>query len=68
MALRMVQRPSRLLSASEYGASEYGEPENGVPEADEADGPGVTPIRHARRARHARAKAGHGLSTLLRPA
>jgi hypothetical protein len=60
MALSMVQRPSRLLSASEYG-----EPEDGVSEAD--DGPGVTPIRHARRARHARAKAGHGLSTLLRP-
>jgi hypothetical protein len=64
MALSMVQRPSRLL-----GASEYGEPEDGMPGADEADdGPGVTPIRHARRARHARAKAGHGLSTLLRPA
>jgi hypothetical protein len=64
MALSMVQRPSRLL-----GASEYGEPEDGMPGADEAgDGPGVTPIRPARRARHARAKAGHGLSTLLRPA
>jgi len=64
MALSMVQRPSRLL-----GASEYGEPADGVSAADEADeGPGVTAIRHARRARHARAKAGHGLSTLLRPA
>jgi hypothetical protein len=62
MALSMVQRPSRLL----------GEPEDGVSAPGEAaEGPGmagVTPIRHARRARHARAKAGHGLSTLLRPA
>lgn len=57
MALNMVQRPSRLLD---------------TPDADEAtEGPGMagvsgfTPVR---RARHARAKAGHGLSTLLRPA
>ena len=62
MALSMVQRPSRLLGA----------PEDGVPQADEAtEGPGVagvsgiTPIR---RARHARTRTGHGLSTLLRPA
>jgi serine/threonine protein kinase len=56
MALSMVQRPSRLLGA----------PEDGVSATDEAaEGPGVAPIR---RARHARAKAGHRLSTLLRPA
>jgi hypothetical protein len=57
MALSMVQRPSRLLD---------------LPEADEAtEGPGladVSGITSIRRARHARAKAGHGLSTLLRPA
>jgi hypothetical protein len=54
MALSMVQRPSRQLD---------------LPEPDEAtEAPGVTQIRHARRARHARARAGHGLSTLLRPA
>jgi hypothetical protein len=59
MALSMVQRPSRLL----------GEPEDGVSGPDEAaEVPGVTAIRHARRARHARARTGHGLSTLLRPA
>jgi hypothetical protein len=60
MALSMVQRPSRQLD---------------LPEPDEAtEAPGIsgisgfTPIRHAGRARHARARAGHGLSTLLRPA
>ncbi|HEX5299078.1 MAG TPA: hypothetical protein VFW50_19010 [Streptosporangiaceae bacterium] len=64
MALSMVQRPSRLLGAPEYG----------VDEADEAaEGPGaggvsgITPIGHGRRARHARGRSGHGLSTLLRP-
>ena len=62
MALSMVQRPSRLLGAPEYGVHE---------EDEAAEGPGVagvTSIRHARRARHARARTGHGLSTLLRPA
>src|SRR5690349_1383032 len=54
MALSMVQRPSRQLD---------------LPEPDEAtEAPWdseVTQIRHAGRARHARARAGHGLSTLL---
>jgi serine/threonine protein kinase len=59
MALSMVQRPSRLLGA----------PEDGVPEADEAtEGPGVAGVTPIRRARHARTRTGHGLSTLLRPA
>src|SRR5689334_19096102 len=62
MALSMVQRPSRLLGA----------PEDGVHEGDEAaEGPAVargSGITQIRRARHARARAGHGLSTLLRPA
>src|SRR5689334_7319199 len=53
MALSMVQRPSRLLGAPEYG----------VQETDEAtEGPGVagvTSIRHARPGRHARGKNGH---------
>jgi hypothetical protein len=55
LALSMVQRPSRLLDADESA---------------EAPGmAGVTPIRRARRARHARARAGHGLrTTLLRSA
>jgi serine/threonine protein kinase len=62
MALSMVQRPSRLLGA----------PEDGVHEEDEAaEGPAVargSGITQIRRARHARARGGHGLSTLLRPA
>jgi hypothetical protein len=59
MALSMVQRPSRLLGA----------PEDGVSATDEAaEGPGVTGVTPIRRARHARARTGHGLSTLLRPA
>ncbi len=56
MALRMVQRPSRLLDASELDTAE----------ADEAAE--VTPIRR-RQARHARARTGLGLrTTLLRSA
>jgi hypothetical protein len=66
MALRMVQRPSRLLGASEFGASEFGASEFGATEADEAAE--VTP-RRRRHARHARARTGLGLrTTLLRPA
>src|SRR5690242_10317435 len=54
MALSMVQRPSRQLD---------------LPEPDGAtEGPGVSDVTQIRRARHARARAGHGLSTLLRPA
>src|SRR5690348_7374842 len=59
MALSMVQRPSRLLGAPEYG----------VQETDEAtEGPGVAGVTSIRHARHARTRTGHGLSTLLRPA
>jgi serine/threonine protein kinase len=54
MALSMVQRPSRQLD---------------LPEPDEAtEGPGISDVTQIRRARHARARAAHGLSTLLRPA
>jgi hypothetical protein len=54
LALSMVQRPSRQLD---------------LPEPDEAtEGPGVSDVTQIRHARHARARAGHGLSTLLRPA
>jgi hypothetical protein len=60
MALRMVQRPSRQLSAAEFDPAGLD-----IPEADEAAE--VTPIR--RRARHARARTGLGLrTTLLRSA
>jgi hypothetical protein len=62
MALSMVQRPSRLLGAPEYGVHEEDEAAEGPAVAR---GSGITQIR---RARHARARAGHGLSTLLRPA
>jgi hypothetical protein len=61
MALRMVQRPSRLLDAAEVDLD--------AAERDEAAGTaGMTPIRR-RHARHARARTGLGLrTTLLRPA
>jgi hypothetical protein len=61
MALRMVQRPSRQLSAAEFDPAGLD-----IPEADEAAE--VTPIRR-RHARHARARTGLGLrTTLLRSA
>jgi hypothetical protein len=64
MALRMVQRPSRLLDAAGPDAAGFG-----GTEADEAAGAaGMTSIRR-RHARHARARTGLGLrTTLLRSA
>jgi hypothetical protein len=60
MALRVVQRPSRLLDPAELDLAELG-----AAEADEAAE--VTSIRR-RHARHARARTGLGLrTTLLRP-
>jgi hypothetical protein len=61
MALRMVQRPSRQLSAAEFDPAGLD-----IPEADETVE--VSPIRR-RHARHARARTGLGLrTTLLRSA
>jgi hypothetical protein len=61
MALRMVQRPSRLLNVAELDAAGHLD----TAETDEVAG---TPIRR-RPARHARARTGLGLrTTLLRPA
>ncbi len=61
MALRMVQRPSRLLDTGELDAAELNA-------AEATETASVTPIRR-RPARHARARTGLGLrTTLLRPA
>jgi hypothetical protein len=62
MALRMVQRPSRLLGAPEFGPAEFGAAGFGAAQADEAAE--VTPLRR-RHARHARARTSPGLRTTL---